>query len=138
MPNIPASSGRGLPRPFQGAACGRIMRGRMGLQTVLVFLLAVVVGRLALERTGIGLVLLWLAVPLVGVVLAAMYGRAGFVLALVFAATALSARILFANVDAAWALLLLVPVVVVTLLMATHVARTMWRERKGREREEDA
>lgn len=100
--------------------------GRAFAQLVLLFLVAVLVGRLLLEPTGVGAVVLAFTAPVLFAVLAALNGwRGALVLLGAFLALALLARLLFAASDRAWVLLLLLPVVASTLAVAASVARQM-------------
>lgn len=93
---------------------------------VLVFLLAVLLGRLSLERTGWGPALLLLAAPLAALVLVALLGwRAGLVLWALMLGLALFVRWFFVVAASPWVLLLVLPVAAVTLAVLVSVVRKM-------------
>ncbi len=98
--------------------------GRAVSAVVGVILLGIVLGRLVLERTGAGLVLFLLALPLVFLLCAALLGigRAALLLTL-FSATALLVRVII--VDAGWFVLFVAPALGITAYVLANTIRAM-------------
>lgn len=87
-------------------------------------LAGIVVGRLILERTGTGFAILLVALPIVFILLAALFGvgRGAFLVSL-FAATALLVRVV--ALQSGWVVLLLVPVVGMTFYVLANTIIAM-------------
>ena len=104
---------------------------RLAVRVVLLFLLAVVLGRLMLEPTGTGMVVALIVTPLLGVALVAWQGLRGGVMLLLFVAVMLLARLLFATSESAWVGVLLLPVVLACTLILVSVGRRLMARRAG-------
>lgn len=92
--------------------------------TLAVVLAGIVLGRLVLERTGAGMVLFFIALPVVFLITAALLGlgRAAIVLGL-FSATALLMRVII--LESGWVALLLAPVIAVVAYVAGSTIKMM-------------
>ncbi len=89
-----------------------------------VIVLGIVLGRLVLERTGAGLALFLLALPVVFLVGAALLGIGRSALLLVlFSGTALLVRVIIA--ETGWFVLFLAPVVGLTAYILARTLRAM-------------
>lgn len=95
---------------------------------IAVVLLGIILGRLALERTGAGLVALAILTPILFVVLAATLdvGRAALLLGS-FLITVLLVRIII--LESGWVTLLLAPVVAFTAYVLANVIKVMAEKR---------
>lgn len=111
-----------------------VRSGRTVAQVVLVFLLAVVIGRLMLERTGVGQGILFVAIPLAFILLMSLYGaRTAAVLVVVMLGVAWLIRAALSIGGGGWIIVLMLPLVVAVLAMATHVVVTLVRDRRAQE-----
>lgn len=107
-----------------------VRAGRPVAQVILVFLLAVLMGRLMLERTGVGQGLLFVAIPLAFVLLAALYGvRPAVVLLVLMLGLAWIVR--FALTLGGWLIVLMIPIVLAVLAISTHVLVLLVRDRRA-------
>ncbi len=89
-----------------------------------VVLAGILLGRLVLERTGAGMVLFLIALPVVFLIAAALLGlgRAAIVLGL-FSGTALLMRVIV--LESGWVVLLLAPVIAVAAYVAGSTIQMM-------------
>ncbi len=96
----------------------------MLLAAVAVVLVGIILGRLVMERTGAGMVVFLLALPLVFLVLSAVVGlgRAAVLLGL-FSATALLMRVVV--LQSGWVVLLLAPVIGIVAYVAGSTIKMM-------------
>jgi hypothetical protein len=104
-----------------------------------VVLLGIVIGRLALERTGTGLLILAAAIPVVFIVISALFGigRAAVLLG-VFLSVAFLVKIILT--EGSWLVLLLAPAIGLSSYMLANVLKAMaapklMGKREGKEEE---
>jgi hypothetical protein len=121
--------------------------GRFVARALLLFVLAVVVGRLLLEPTGVGTAVAILLLPMVALIVVASWGwRVAVVAVPLFVAVALTMRLIFVfALGQGWLVVVLLPVGLGAGAIAWQVfSRTDWRgehraqaERKGEGGEEE-
>ncbi len=100
--------------------------GRVVLVGVVVFLLAILAARLMLERTGVGMGIFFLLLPVMLLVLSLLVGWVlGLTLLVFFAGSAVAIRLLLVDAARGGLLLVLAPVLAVTVWLSLRVIRVL-------------